>query len=221
MTTIYTEIKRCAICDSESEFTGISSTNRFGSPDLDTRPPEMMRSTIHTWVQRCPQCGYCASDISELHPGAEDVVNEDQYRKQLNDQAYPDLANSFLCKSIIDRVAGEYASATWSFLHAAWVCYDANRPDEAVKCRHKAAYMLLTSEGDGQQVINQNGASTAILVDLLRRSGQFDEALRVIAEHRTDRTEDIICRILDFQTILIKNGDVSCHTISEALGEND
>jgi hypothetical protein len=81
--------------------------------------------------------------------------------------------------------------------------------------------MLVKSEGHGQQVINQNGASTAILVDLLRRSGQMDEASRVIAEHRPDISEDIIIRILDFQTILIENGDVSCHTISEALGENE
>jgi hypothetical protein len=57
MTTLYREKSRCAVCGIATEYTSIGSTNAFGSPDLDTRPPEMQRSTIFAWVQRCPECG--------------------------------------------------------------------------------------------------------------------------------------------------------------------
>lgn len=221
MTTLYENKTRCALCGKTNKFKEIGSTNAFGSSDLDTRPPEMQRSTIFTWIQRCRECGYCASDISESNPESGAIVNGAEYRKQQNDQTYPELANSFLCKAILDREAGKYASATWSLVHAAWVCDDAKRPNKAMLCRHKAADMLVTAENQGQQVAKQNGASTAILVDLLRRSGRTDHARRAIAERRTRISEDIIIRILDFQLILIEKGDTSCHTIDEALGEDE
>lgn len=221
MTTIIEVNKKCGICRSKNEFIEITSTNRFGSPDLDTRPPEMMRSTIHTWVQRCPDCGYCASDLSKLRPGAKTVVSDVEYINQLNNKAYPELANSFLCEAMIDHQAGDYARATWDLIHAAWASDDAKRSDEARTCRIKAMDMLAKAENYGQQVIDQNGASTALLVDLLRRSGQSDEARRVIEENRVGITDDILLRILDFQSTLIKAGDLSCHTISEALGERE
>lgn len=101
MTTLYEEKARCAVCGTETEFTGIASTNAFGSPDLDTRPPEMQRSTIFAWVQCCPECGYCSSDISKVPSQAVSVVHSPEYGKQLTDSTYPELANGFLCKAII------------------------------------------------------------------------------------------------------------------------
>jgi hypothetical protein len=221
MTTIRVNKARCALCNSENEFTGIGSTNTFGSPDLDTRPPEMKRSTIFAWVQRCPNCGYCASDVRQSRPEFKAIVTGAEYRRQLNDPAYPELANSFLCKAIIDGGASDYAGATWALIHAAWVCDDADLSDEAAECRHKAADMLMTAEDHGQQVAKQEGASTAILVDLLRRSGRTADARRAIAERGTGVAEDIIVRILDFQSSLIEKSDVSCHTVSAALEEDD
>jgi len=86
-------------------------------------------------------------------------------------------------------------------------------------CRHRATDMLVRAEGQGQQVIDQAGASTALLADLLRRSGRLTEARRVIGTRREGTSEDIILRILDFQASLVEEGDVSCHTIAEAMGE--
>ena len=34
----------CTVCSAKSEQTVIGSTNAFGAPDLDLRPPEMQRS---------------------------------------------------------------------------------------------------------------------------------------------------------------------------------
>lgn len=76
----------------ENQYTDIGSTNEFGSPDLDTRPPEMRRSTIFAWVQRCPQCGYCACDVSKAPSQAEALVRSSEYIRQLSDSIYPELA---------------------------------------------------------------------------------------------------------------------------------
>lgn len=220
MTTLYREKIQCALCGCESEFTGIGSTNAFGSPDLDTRPPEMQRSTIYAWVQRCPECGYCASDISRSNPESAVVVNGAEYQAQLKNHEFLELANSFLCKAIIDRERNDYMSATWALIHAAWARDDAEQPTQARICRTKAATMLIDAEAHNQQVVEQDGASTAILVDLLRRSGQFAEAQKVLATRRNSIKEDIILRILDFQMTLIEKDDDTCHTIDDTLGED-
>ncbi len=243
MTTHYKKKLRCALCGNEAEFTGIGSTNALGSPDLDTRPSQMRRSTIFAWVQRCPVCGYCASDVSKEQPGLEEllckaiidqkakdpegaawalihaawVCDDAEYRRQLIDHEFPELANSFLCKAIIDQEAKDHVGAAWALIHAAWVCDDADLSEKAVICRDKAANMLITAEQHGQQIAEQNGVSTAILIDLLRRSGRMDDATKAIAKRRLWITEDIIIRILDFQADLVRKGDMRCYTISEAI----
>lgn len=163
MTTLYHEKKRCAVCGAQHEYTSIGSTNAFGSPDLDTRPPEMQRSTIFAWVQRCPKCGFCASNISKASDQAISVIRSEAYHEQLSDPSMPELANSFLCKSIIDETAGDYGSAAWSLIHAAWVC-----DDEAIWSYYrKWGIVLVKTNGDERYkvpvpatyVIDSNGVS--------------------------------------------------------------
>jgi len=221
MTTLYEEKARCAVCGSEAEYTGIGSTNAFGSPDLDTRPPEMQRSTIFAWVQRCPECGYCASDVSKAPSQADGVVRSPEYTRQLSNSTCPELANGFLCKALIDETSGNYAAAAWALIHAAWACDDAEKEESARTCRVKAADMIEKALGNGQKVAEQDGADTAFRVDLLRRAGRVAEARQLITTNRPTSTEDIISKILDFQEALITDGDEACHTIAEALGENE
>ncbi len=219
MTTTYKMKKKCAVCGSEQDYTGIGSTNVFGSPDLDTRPPEIKRSTIFAWVQRCSKCGYCAPDISEAPDQATSVVRSATYREQLADSNLPELANSFLCKSIIDESAGDYASAAWALIHAAWVCDDEEKHESAKKCRDKAADMIVNAIEAGQRVSAQRGAEVAILTDLLRRAGRFSEAKQFISSKRIEIKDDIILKVLAFQEVLIARRDMSCHTIAEAIAE--
>ena len=219
MTTLYLEEKRCAVCGAEHEYPGIASTNAFGSPDLDTRPPEMLRWTIVAWVQRCPKCGYCASNISKASDQAISVIRSKAYHEQLSDPSMPELANSFLCKSIIDETAGDYVSAAWSLIHAAWVCDDEAKPESAKKCRCRAANMILKARKAKQNIADQDGADVAILVDLLRRAGNFSEAMELIRRERSKIKEDVIMKILNYQEYLVDLGDTACHTIAEAIGE--
>ena len=219
MTTHFHAHARCAVCGTETEYTEIGSTNSFGSPDLDTRPPEMTRSTIFAWVQRCPKCGFCAADVSKATPRAAALVCGPAYTCQLADSIYPELANSFLCKALIEEDSQDYATAVWSLIHAAWACDDAQRDDPAKTCRSKAANMIKKVLLGGQQLTDQPGAQTAIQVDLLRRAGRLDDARQLVLSQGPAISEDIILKILAYQDNLIDSGDQSCHTISEALGE--
>ncbi len=81
MTTERHEVFRCALCSEESEHTIIGSMNAVGHPDLDARPPQMRRSTLFAWVQRCLTCGYCATDISSPCVTAPSVVASDAYNR--------------------------------------------------------------------------------------------------------------------------------------------
>lgn len=218
MTTLYRVTKACAVCGAKHEYIEIGSTNAFGAPDLDSRPPAMARSTIFAWVQRCPVCGYCATDISKARGHAEVTVRSIRYRAQLADSAMPELANSFLCQAIVDEYAGNYAAAAWAIVHAAWVCDDAEKSESAQECRSKAAEMVLRAIEAGQEFTRQRGAETVILADLLRRAGKFAEAGQVIARRRADIQDDTILNMLAFQERLIARGDVACHTLDEAAG---
>ncbi len=74
---------------------------------------------------------------------------------------------------------------------------------------------------NGQRFAEQNGAEEAIMVDLLRRSKQFELALKTCEEGLRKNPEKIISDILMFQKILISKGDVSRNTIAEAIINNN
>jgi hypothetical protein len=79
--------------------------------------------------------------------------------------------------------------------------------------------MIMQALENGQQFTEQDGAETAIQVDLLRRAGRSTEAQQLIATKRPAISEDIISTMLTFQESLISSGDEVCHTIASALGD--
>lgn len=220
MTTFFVK-ETCVLCNTEYDYEVMGSALVYGSLDLDTRTPETERSALFTCVQRCPGCGYCAADVSRSSPGAENVIKDTEYRQQLDDDGYPDLANEFLCMAMIDRAANDYAGAMWALIQAAWACDDHGSPAGAKKCRSTAADMLALAEHHGQSVSDQEGVSTAIFVDLLRRSARLDDARKAIAKRPPPQDDEVITSVLQYQERLIEQGDTDCHTMDEAFGDDD
>src|SRR5438552_1767736 len=101
MTTFDERPISCSVCGTTSIQPVLASTNSFGPPDLDLRPAEMQRSTIWMWVQRCPECGYCAGSLDEGVEGAEAVVASAPYRERLSEPGLPELVASFLCQAVV------------------------------------------------------------------------------------------------------------------------
>ena len=220
MTTIFKKKTTCGFCNRKSEHFIIGSTNAFGSSDLDTRPPAGMRHTINTWVQRCSYCGYCAANIEKASEGAEAIMQSQEYRLQLANDQYPELANSFLCKAILEKVKNDFPRAIWTTIHAAWACDDSGNNESAKQCRIKAVELIKNAVSRGQTISNEPGADIALTVDLLRRSGQFDEALQMIERKETEIKNTTIRKILKFHRKLISRADDRCYAIDEALREH-
>nr|MDO8080292.1 hypothetical protein [Candidatus Freyarchaeota archaeon] len=196
--TKFSEVeKKCALCREESTQRIFTSTNAFGSLDLDMRPPEMERSTINLWIETCPSCGYCVSDISKRIEKASEVVRGNTYQQQLNNPEFPKLANKFLCFSLILESVDNYAGAGWSSVYAAWACDDAGSSalkeaskngsierftNAAKKCRIRAATLFQKARENDQSFAEEVGVEEALMVDLPRRAGRFESALRICEE---------------------------------------
>lgn len=218
MTTLFEQTETCHICGSEVDYMAVGSTNTFGSPDLDTRPPEMARSTITFWIRECASCGYCAPDLSREQAQAEQTVRSSAYKSQLNHSAYPQLANRFLCWAMVQEAAGVYPSAGWAAVHAAWACDDANSPDAADQCRLRAAQLFQEAKANNSRFAQGAGMEEAILADLLRRSGRFEEAEMVCRQGLDAGAEDVVKQVLTFQARLARQHDRKPYTIEEVEG---
>jgi hypothetical protein len=220
MTTFAEESIQCGACGRVFTHNAIASTNAFGSPDLDTRPPEMQRSTMPAWVQRCPSCDHCATQVSKFDPLSRPVMDSKQYRAQLTDPDYPNLASTFICAGMLAVAAGQMKEAVWHYVHAAWTLDDAKKDALAHTWRSNAADIALELLRDGHRFIDQPGASEAVLTDCLRRASRPREALQMIESGLAAQPEEIIQKILHFQRSLIERGDTGRHLIEEvATGE--
>jgi hypothetical protein len=217
MTTFRQESVACGNCGHLFTHQTLASTYTSGSPDLDTRPPELQRSTMHAWIQRCPSCGYCSRDVAEFDHRFRPVMEGAGYGSQLADSRYPELASTFICAGMLAEAGGRQADAGWAYLNAAWTLDDANKDELARVWRRRAADKFLAVLKDGQLFAEQPGASEAIVTDCLRRAGRGTEALQVIERGLSQSYDDVIHKILSFEQVLIQRGDMAPHLIKEAL----
>ena len=217
MTTLNEEKKECAICGSSSTHIEIVSTKALGSSDLDARPPEPERSTIDYWIQRCPGCGYCAPDISKGDKEMSNIILSDPYKEQLEKPEFPELANSFLCWSLIQEEESQFKIAGWTAVKAAWACDDANNNNAAQACRKRAVSLLQKAREKGQWFADRAGTEESVIIDLVRRSGQLELALNMCDERLKKEPGQFVHDILIYQKKLIEKSDVDRHATSEIM----
>lgn len=225
----------CYVCKQASTQTPVVSYYNIGSPDLDTRPPEMQRSTLPHWVQVCPHCGYVASKVSEGTDATPQIIRSDHYRAQLTDSAYPELATRFLCWALVQEQQGNPIGAGWSSVHAAWASDDAGDAAAAARCRRRALQLFARGRKTRRRISQQRYAEYPLLTDLWRRVGDFEAAIGVCREglskiakakqrrrregRGTGASEDIalIEKILRYQESLVEGRDAAARTVEEAL----
>jgi len=225
MTLPYESEDTCAVCGVVSEHTHLLSTNSYGAPDLDGRPPEMERSTIEWSIHRCPECGYCAPNIGQVIAGAAEVVNAQAYRQQLADSHMPYLAQSFLCCALVaEAQEGLVASriAVANRLKAAWACDDARDAAAAADCRKQtAAAVRRIHQLDGRLFDRIFSGDEALLADLYRRSEQFGEA-DATAQVALVRAGTVLDRLVfELQLRLVAARDAGAHTFDEVTEHDD
>lgn len=229
MTTIFEITEQCLVCGTVSSHAEIGSTNAMGFSDLDTRPPEMRRSTMEMWVRECPKCGYCAESLEEggEAEAVRKIVLSPEYRKQLKKRSFPRLANRFLCRAMILEAQGVYGAAGWAALSAAWACDDSwenyqktdvrKKMETSSLCRQRATELFILAQKNGDEFAEGDGVQEAILADVLRRSEWFDAAVKSCLAGLEKQPEEIIQKILLFEKKLAEERDVYCYTLGHLV----
>ena len=217
MTTIGQKSETCCLCGSTNEFSVVMSTSIFGSPDLDTRPPDLARDSVYYAIHRCLSCGYCAPNVSVAEDAWRAVVKSPDYQSQLSDRRHPVPANALLCWSMLQDTIGAVDQAGWAALQAAWVCDDENAAGASVDCRHRAATLFCAAREQQVLFAEQAGAEEAILADVFRRAREHARVECVCQEGLARQPEEVIRQILKYEIALAEQQDDTCHTIEEAL----
>ena len=219
-------LSTCAICGHQQETCSLLSSNTNGHYDLDLRPPEMLRSSMHYWVQECEKCGYCATDIAEEIPNEvrsliEPVIDLIRRNRTQNDKNLSELASRFCRQAAILTMLGEHDQAGWALMHAAWACDD-DCPDKigANECRMSAFDSFAKCKINGIQYATPNGYEEEIMVDILRRTGAFERANSHCFEvfsHVSIIDNPQLIDVLKFQRDLIWMGDDGCYNFGHIM----
>lgn len=217
MTTYFPQQVNCAVCGRQSTEMLLGSTNTFGgAPDLDTRPPDMARATLHDTIYRCHRCGYCHTSLDALIEGAKTVVASDEYQGLLLAGSVPRVARYYLAQCLLLECAGDYDGAVWAAVQAAWVCDDKNIAEQARHCRNKALALIARAEANGGWLAQQAGAAVAIKIDLYRRAGRFEEARELLLEIPSVEIDQRVLQVIGFQAGLIRDKDTRAYTTADA-----
>ncbi|MBQ6685069.1 MAG: DUF2225 domain-containing protein [Firmicutes bacterium] len=212
MTMMFHQKKICFVCKKESSHPVIASTHAFGSPDLDTRPPEGQRSTMRYWIQRCPHCGYVASDISKETPVTKSIVESRVYQECDGNLFFDSLAQNFFRQFLLAKKEENHKTAFFALLHAAWACDDNQETYGAIRCRRLAIAQLEQWMALPDREIDDE---TLLLIkaDLLRRSCDF---VTVINEFETmTMKHELHQKLIDFQVTLAKKEDAGRYSLDQ------
>lgn len=240
MTTYYHENRTCALCGQSSEHLRLGSTNAFGSPDLDLRPPEMNRSTMEQWIEECPHCGYSYTTIdvkvagvdslSQLLAEMDETPASQLWRRLFNEYplktertAAPEntLVRRFLTASKIAQIAGSADEAAHYALCAAWAADDNNDFATASICRDRTAEFLRGIWLETDQPSEIRTVNATRLTDVLRRAKHWDEAIALCEQLLAGDLDETIRAVLTFQREASVKKDAACYTIAEAIGGRD
>ncbi len=214
MTTFMQEKETCAICHAVNEYNVLASTNTFGGgPDLDLRPAEMQRSTMHSWIQECPKCGYISGRISDKRHVSKRWLRSEQYQTCDGIFFASDLAKRFYKYYLICMQDREDEDAFFAVLHAAWACDDKQDVENAKLCRKIAISLADKLIESGHQ---KKDNLQLMKADLMRRAGLFDELVDQYASVRF--YDEFLNQILDFQIKKAKERDAGCYRVADAAG---
>ena len=213
MSTVMPEKVKCFMCGTESEFRVLASTNTFGPTDLDTRPPEMKRSTMCYWLQSCPVCGYVAAEVSDECSIDKAFLDSKAYKECKGIPFTSDLAKKFYRHYLIMMAEEEKEAAFSALLHASWACDDAGDDENASIVRKKAIELadglLQQKDYDGKDTLS------LIRADMMRRAALFDELLEKYESAKYK--EDLLNKIINFEKELARRKYAKCLTVKDAI----
>lgn len=206
----------CAVCGSEDSHQVLLSTNSMGEPDLDFRPAGHMRDAVDMMLMECEACGYCALNLSEATPETARVVASDVYRKLIKGSRDSRYARRWKRWSLALEANGDRAGAGHAALHAAWASEDGGSNKPAAAYRGEAIRHFLSCAKTGISFAGDRFEEKALLVDLFRRTGQFEHATTVANELASLEASSWAREVAAFQLALLARQDVRKYSVAEA-----
>lgn len=216
MTTYGVNQVTCSVCGTSSKQGILLSTNRFGSPDLDLRPPEMERSTMSVWLQECPNCGFVSDNLARAEEDAKKILSTEHVASLHRGGS---LIRRCLKRSLLDEGLGKKEASAEHALWAAWAADDAE-DTAAAEYRSRAADLFLAAASDLPPESAEFTTMRTRTVDILRRARRWQEAADVAdALLVSDHLDPTIRSVVEFGRRLARRHDSSLHTVEEALSD--
>lgn len=219
MTTLFEEHDTCTVCQQTTRFMAVGSTNAFGSPDLDLRPPPMERDLLPQAVPQCPHCGFCARQLLDSQGLETRLVGSEEYKATLQDSSFPPLACKFRAMALLAGAAGNTKGAGHALRNAAWACDDAGEDYKAgaAECRLELLAALDDLHAASESLTNDETTDAVLRLDLLRRSGDFT-GVEEAAEAVLDRElSELLAQIVAFQRQKARERDSARYTVKAAI----
>jgi len=224
------EIIKCAKCGTESSFRRPSIETDLSWHYLDARPQDDIFNDFEELLLRqCPSCKYFGEDIAQDVNNLNEIVNKFNYKEQINNKLFPNKANLFLCNSLTHENKYKFEKAAFSALFAAWICDSQSLLIQAKNCRLRAIEMLNMEnamiykskdemlESILEYIFHERPIYKAlILIDLYRRTEQFEKSLALCDSYLRFQTELNNEIILNYQKYLNENQDIGCYTFDDA-----
>lgn len=215
---VTSELVACACCGEQTRQFRAPQPEPSGPPDFDTRPGEPERSRQYGWVSRCEFCGYCADDLSAQRPAVCDAVQSEEYQALLADDFFPALARTFLCYALLLSRMHRWADSGWSCLHAAWACDDAGNDRAATQCRTWAIERWRRAKELGESFGDDIGSEFALVADVYRRVGMFEEATVACTEGLdVEDLPPMLEQILRRQLVLTQTRATAAYSLATLL----
>ena len=208
MTTFCNTKYKCGLCGHKFISQAIMSTNTFGSPDLDLRPPEMQRSTMRMWIAQCPKCGYVHFKIEKNGKKHKSYVKSDDYKTCEGANLLSELASNFYKCALILLRDDNKKEAYDAFLYAAWACDDHGDEEGSVLCRNKAIALY------EDNLFKENNNLVLRHIDLLRRVGSFRDAIEFCESVQFE--DELMKKIAKFQRELSLKEDMGCYRVIDS-----
>lgn len=208
MTTIRQHRVECSICGEDCEIIMLGSSNQMGYPDLDLRPSEMYRSTMDTWMDECPHCGFASPHLKNEYGITGEYVESTEYQTCEGHEFLNPLSKRFYRAYMINRENNCNIGAFNNLLHCIWTCDDRDDSKTAAELRSVLVELMESLNIDENMMVRR--------ADILRRSGQFE---RLIKEYEgVSFDEEILNRIVEFQIKKAAEKDDKCYTVEDVIG---
>ncbi|MHC4050229.1 hypothetical protein [Bradyrhizobium sp. 25ACV] len=211
MTNDRKEDVRCFCCGETSEQLVLSRSSQLGVRDLDLRSG-MMPSTMGSWLQECPNCGYVATDLAKGDECDRLFVQTEQYAALCELPQFSRRSSRFLLRAAIELAREDFERAFDSTLCAAGDADDCNLPDIARGLRKIASRYLA-----GRPLTVDLRVS---LLDVLRRVSDWAAAAALAVELMGENLGHPRAAIVCFQLGRIEARDDRCYTLSQVLRSN-